>query len=314
MSKPDQKVYYDKCYFSIEQLSNKLKDQGLVVSGDYQEEILKQALRYIGYYRLRGYFYFFYEEDEFDEEGNKKFKKNFSIQDVLDIYYFDEKIRLVILKEIQRVEIAIRIRISEHMSNKYSLHWYMNLTALNPEYNYKDLFDKISQSKSKACEHYNKKYYSPKYPPSFMVTEVLTFGVWSRIFTNLKPEDKQEISDGWGIRRRDTLRSWLHSLTYLRNACSHHNQIWNKSSRSFIPAKYDNIDDWKDINVSMPYSRMSVLQHMAKKINIGSKKSSFKEDIKEAFESAPKFFDAKSQLGFPDDWENRSVWNNEELP
>jgi len=64
-----------------------------------------------------------------------------------------------------------------------------------------------------------------------MIAEVLPLGSWSTMFANLADrKDQKDISQHFNIN--DTvMKSWLHTLTYLRNLCAHHSKLWNRSFR-----------------------------------------------------------------------------------
>lgn len=63
--------------------------------------------------------------------------------------------------------------------------------------------------------------------PVWMATEVMSFGVLSKLFNALKNEDKREIAKIYHLHPK-TLADWLHVLTYIRNICAHHSRLWNK--------------------------------------------------------------------------------------
>lgn len=77
-------------------------------------------------------------------------------------------------------------------------------------------------------QHYYQKYSVPNLPPSWMTFEALEFGAISFLFSNLQNKYKTGIAKRFGISRRD-LKSWLHSLSNLRNLCAHHSRVWNRN-------------------------------------------------------------------------------------
>src|SRR3989304_5549856 len=69
--------------------------------------------------------------------------------------------------------------------------------------------------------HYYDNYDSPELPPSWMIAEALSIGTWSIVFDHIKSRDDQkEVCKHYGIPYI-IMRSWLHTLTYLRNLCAH---------------------------------------------------------------------------------------------
>lgn len=151
---PSQKKTYEKLAIPHDDLIKHIKDKGLIINDD---SILKNALTHIGYYRLRGYFYPFYETQSVEkiikEEGKedrkkttielvspKTFSKNSNLNDVIALYNFDRRIRLLIIEQIQIIEISLRNCLCEHMSQKYGPHWFMNLSIMSVDFDYDGFF------------------------------------------------------------------------------------------------------------------------------------------------------------------------------
>jgi len=97
--------------------------------------------------------------------------------------------------------------------------------------------------------HYFSKYATPTLPPCWMVSEVISLGRWSYVFSCIKNrEDQKAISRVFGVHYR-ILDSWMQSIVYLRNLCAHHNRIWN---RIFVisPKKMKSLEQYLDCNTS----------------------------------------------------------------
>ncbi|HEY5853181.1 MAG TPA: Abi family protein [Aldersonia sp.] len=46
---------------------------------------------------------------------------------MLDLYVFDRALRLLVMDALERVEVAVRAALTDHMSTIYNdPHWYMN--------------------------------------------------------------------------------------------------------------------------------------------------------------------------------------------
>lgn len=46
--------------------------------------------------------------------------------DVLDLYVFDRKLRLLVLDALERVEVAVRSALTDHMSQAHGAFWYVD--------------------------------------------------------------------------------------------------------------------------------------------------------------------------------------------
>ena len=93
--------HFTKHYMTEADLGALLESRGLVISDE------AKAVRYlesIGYYRLSAYMYPFLKVPK----ESHQYKEGTSFQQVLNLYRFDKKLRMLLLNEIEKVEIAIR--------------------------------------------------------------------------------------------------------------------------------------------------------------------------------------------------------------
>lgn len=189
-------LLYNKPALTSDKHIELLSSRGLIIN---DKERTKRYLETIGYFRLSAYYHPFYEEHE-------KFKKGTKFEDLLVLYIFDRKLRLLTLDAIQRIEIAIRTRISDLLSIKYCPLWY-NQSDLFLHYVF---YDKLIKRINKSCNnnqnqkfiiHFKDKYKCSKLPPSWMIAELLPMGSWSKIFSELAcKQDKRAISNAFGFK------------------------------------------------------------------------------------------------------------------
>jgi abortive infection bacteriophage resistance protein len=185
---------------------NLLRKRGLAVP---DPDRTLHYLQFIGYFRLSGYFPVFLN-------SSKKFKKDTSFDQVLALYIFDRKLRLLVMDAVERIEVALRATISNTLCEHYDAHWYMNPDLFVQEYSHKYLIDIVREKTSRL-------------PPAWEIAEELPFGVWSNIFRHLKSRELQkEICNPYNLHYK-VMISWLHSFTYLRNLCAHHSRLWNRT-------------------------------------------------------------------------------------
>lgn len=186
------------------------------------EEKILWYLRWVGYYRLRKYFNIF-------EDKNRDF------QDVIHCYLFDKNLRVLNLNMIESIEVYIK--------NIFILKFWNN-------YNNEDLYsetfrekriqfikDKVEELKVKDKEVKNilRKYQNLD---AEVFINKLTFWEIIRCIQDLTKENKLVFADEIWIKLK-LLQNWLDCLVYLRNSCSHWENILNKTMiKSVI---------WKDI-------------------------------------------------------------------
>jgi len=157
-------------------------------------------------------------------------------------------------------------------------HWYMDDKLFISRLKHDDFIKHIEKEcgysadlksfKAKKREtflgHYFSKYATPTLPPSWMVSEVISLGRWSYVFSCIKNrEDQKAISRVFGVHYR-ILDSWMQSIVYLRNLCAHHNRIWN---RIFVisPKKMKLLEQYFYYNTSFA-AQATILNYLIKVI------------------------------------------------
>lgn len=119
---------YSKPYLPVTDQLLLIKSRGMVISDD----ALAQAyLNKIGYYRLSG-FWFPYRESE--TIGSKtivgdRFRSGTKFSEIVELYVFDKKLRLLMMDVIERVEIALRVQITLQLG-KRGQHAHRETAAL----------------------------------------------------------------------------------------------------------------------------------------------------------------------------------------
>lgn len=233
----------------------------------------------------------------------KTFLENTSFEDIVSLYEFDRRIRLLIIEETQKVEVALRTCISEHMANHHGSHWFMNLAVLSPAFEYEGFQARIKSAKELFISHYYARYQSPSLPPSWMITEVLTFGTWSRLFSDLFLSDQKAIAQQFNVKSAEVMSSWFHSLSHLRNLCAHHNRVWNRRFQVFMPKDIKELKEHMAYKNTL-YSRLCVIKHLTDKISFSN---NLTERLVSLLDTAPKVVTLK-QMGFLDDWQHHPLW------
>lgn len=186
---------FEKPAVSVPDQVKLLKRRGMAVR---DEALAQHYLNFISYYRLRAYWLPF--EVPAANNGDHAFRDGTTFEDVLTLYIFDRELRLLVLDAIERVEVALRAQWAHHMAMTYGPHGYLeqghysvirhhakDVTALEKEFN---------RSEDTFAIHYRDKYTSPKLPPVWMAAEVMSFGLLSKFYGNLRTRaDRKAIAD-----------------------------------------------------------------------------------------------------------------------
>ena len=68
---------------------------------------VEEALKSIGFYRLRGYSFHLYDN------STKKYVPGTKFDDILKLYQYDQEISILIFSMISKIEVALRVRLVE---------------------------------------------------------------------------------------------------------------------------------------------------------------------------------------------------------
>ena len=88
--------HFLKPSLSLDEQIALLKNRGLIIENSQR---LRQYLRFIGYYRLSGYFQYFHIEGD----PLHRFQLNTTFDQTLRCYIFDRKLRLMIMDAVERI-------------------------------------------------------------------------------------------------------------------------------------------------------------------------------------------------------------------
>lgn len=196
-------------------------------------------LRHIGYYRLSAYV------RSFEDSERDRLRADASFDDVLALYIFDRKLRLVILDALERVEVSVRTAVSDRMSLLDGPHWYQNPAHFSRPHVQRYLLQEVDRmvenqlgrraeqatghdSFVSALEHYVTRYGKPARPPSWVVFEELSFGTLRAVYGALSDTINQaHIAASLGLQS-PVLTSWLLTYQRVRNISAHHGRLWNR--------------------------------------------------------------------------------------
>jgi len=172
---------YTKPALSITDQIAKLKQRGLRFN---DEQKAAHYLSNISYYRLRAYTYPFQD----NTNPNHPFIREISFEDIIELYVFDRRLRLLVFNAIEKIEIALRTKIIYEFSLNHGSHWHENANMYRNNYffntNINALYEEVDRSAETFIEHYKNSYSTPQYPPAWMSLEVISMGLLSKLYGN----------------------------------------------------------------------------------------------------------------------------------
>lgn len=312
---------YQKHPISIAEQIAKLEARGLNFD---DKQLAAKYLGNISYYRLRAYTYPY--QNNADPDSDHHFMRDdITFQDIIDLYVFDRRLRSLIFNELEKVEVAVRTKLSQIYSESTGdSHWYEDKSlydsaAFAIQMDGDTLFDDISddivgdvdRSNEDFIKHYYNKYNEPDMPPSWMTMEVISFGTLSRLYKLLKTSnEKKAIANAFGIANVELFANWLHAFSGLRNCCAHHSRIWNRRFMVHIKMPYNTTysfmskADAVDIKQNKLFALLTALKYI---VDIISPDNNFKNNLLHLLADNHRLLSLK-EMGFPDNWKRLPVW------
>lgn len=296
------KAVFTKQASTPEQLLQKLQDQGLVVPEQAQSQALAY-LRYVGGYRLKGYWF------HFVDATTKRFPLDYTFDHLVQRCEFDRELRAATIAAIDRLEVAIRTVMANYLSVAHSPHWFLDTRIFKPTSKWgmgrfiKKIEDEVERSKGKRfVGHYMNRYDEPYLPPSWVISECVSFGLWSLTFSILRSaHDKKAISKKFGVDQVDVFESWIHTLTVVRNIAAHHGQLL-MVQLGVAPATYK-AKSIKFGNHKSFFSAATVIQYLLSETGLPH---TWIKDLDAIFNKYPLV--DKADVGFPANWKTCKGW------
>mgnify|MGYP004647808019 FL=1 len=187
------------------------------------KENAKDILSRIGYFPLmEGY------KHLFRKQNSNIYKTETTFDEIVNLYYFDEKLRELFLRYLLRIERHLRTLISYYFVECYGISQdeYLNVNNYNKARKYKNVINKlvvILEKTTNTTDYNYINYYRETYGnlPLWVTTNVLTFGSLSKMFTVLPQSIKSRICKHFNNINQNQMESFLSVLTKYRNVCAH---------------------------------------------------------------------------------------------
>lgn len=299
-------MLYNKPPITVGQQVELLVGRGLICNDLPRTE---RYLARIGYYRLSAYWLPFEQPSSDSTKRNHNFLPGTHFDQILSLYIFDRKLRLVVLDALERVEVAVRTAFAREMSLAHGAHAHMNCGLFKNQGLHQSSLDKVGEELRRSHEtfvrHYQQKYTEPSLPPIWAVVETMSFGNLSRWLGNTNDTNvKKQIMTSLGMPTIDILERVLHTLTPVRNDCAHHSRLWNRRY-TMAPPTILKIESRlvSDMRKFYLFNYLVIIEYLLAQINPGSQ---WKSRLVNLFNTLqPQQIKA---MGFPDDWQNREPW------
>ena len=304
---------YNKPALSFDQQAELLIERGV----EAEKPNLIEFLRQVNYYRVSGYLYPFKESA--DSEG---FIEGTILTEIKKRYYFDSELRLLILSAVEKIEVTIlRTLIVEQMTmkDKHGPFWFLDISKFKDLPHFPESFhdDFIEFNKEKLLDKttdfitgYRNKYTEEEALPFWIIVEKMTFGHMAQLIGNLQRSDRIELARKFDLPYK-VFGSWIQALNFIRNACAHHDRVWNRyipiqpriPDRKTIPGFYQPVMVKESNKNPRVFPILVIIQYILNYIEPKNQFGGKLQSLLEDYQGLP-----YEEIGFPKNWELIPFW------
>ncbi len=223
---------------TFEQQADLLLKRGMV--GDRGEIVGR--LSAVNYYRLSAYWFTFRIASP-DGSRQDDVRPGTEFRAVWDRYVFDQRLRLLMMDVIERIEVALRTRLAYHHAHKYGATAYADTPGSLPEMKawhpaYKDRrahwrwIEKVREEIERGHDHPLVKHFRATYTlspdlPIWAAVELMSLRQVVSMYQGSHQRIREDVAQFFGVHPSE-LESWLLMLLNIRNICAHHGRLWNR--------------------------------------------------------------------------------------
>lgn len=301
----------DRPLLSAEEQILRLRQRGMVIA---DETFARQCLNNVSYSRLKVYW------DPFRDEDNKFFPGS-RFEDVFDLYFFDRKLRLIVMDAIEWTEVAIRTKWIDHMGINYGEFGYMDpkrykgdMTigkTINSYYGMrKNLIDEFNRLHDTDAIAYRKNESNRQEPPIWMAAEAMSLGLLIKFINGLKRTDRVAIAKQFDVAE-SMLISMIRNIHRIRNICCHHGRLWsrNMSVQAEAPRRPEALGLAMEMTTDSRrlHNTLVILDYFLS-VTFPKFGKEWRRSLFEHLRSCPlQYPDA---LGFPEEWGEWAPWHD----
>ena len=258
-----------------------LQQRGLVV--DDETGALNYLAR-IGYYGLSGYWYPLRVIDKAASASAHRpvrldaFVAGSRFEDVVRLYVFDKKLRLLALDALERIEMAVRVDVA-HLLGQRDPCAHENPACLHGNFTKRSITRGPDRGKTAhqvwLAKYRNLQDRARREPfvvhhqqayggriPIWAAIEVWDFGLLSKLFAGMQFADQLVIAKKYGAVDGRAFANWLRSLNFMRNVAAHHSRLWNINMLEPSPVPHG----WPALNNTRPFLYFSLMQQFLRVI------------------------------------------------
>lgn len=301
-----------------------LQDDGLFLSSDRKSRDSKEkAYHYISRVGIQRFHNYYSDLKPLAAE----FTRPFGVDDVLRLYKFDRKLRLLTLDAIERIEVATKTYLCNHLHSYYGENFLKeilqreNFSSFDFGTN-EDKKNKLKRTlqgtvsnvlKSSENQHYREKHRVEIIASldQRQIADAMTIGQVSKVFEVLKLSGKRRIARNFGANENFGL--WLWRFTHIRNAAAHHARLWNIEFEKELAIPGSVHKDFRKRKLNHYakvhyYSSAVLMFHCLKKVARRTRWHWRLHSVLDSKSLTPDSLNISFKMGFPLDWEKQEFW------
>lgn len=267
-----------------------MRERGLAIP---DEDSALKRLSESNYYRLRGYWLTYENED--------RFLRGTTFDTIWDTYCLDIELREWMWRAIAPIEIKARTLFAYHMAMECGPVAHEDSRFFKSPQAHSKSMESLARETKRAqksgvpCVVHNIEKYGDL--PIWAAVEIMSMGTVSQLYGNLDPKKSNVsklIARDFGVKPF-LLKSWLRHLTYIRNICGHHSRLYNRIMTT--RAKMIDADSSYDGNKEFP--TILVLRRIYER-SWPDRWPALVDDLSAIFSRYPEV--PLRPMGFPENW------------
>lgn len=293
-------IPYTKPALTFDQQLELLAGRGLIIP---DRPAAQAILSRISYYRFSAYCLPY-------KDNHDRFHPGATWDEVLALYEFDRRLRLLVMDALERVEVAIRTDITYTLAHVYGAFGHHDPRNFRADFRHSEWLGKLEgeilKSNETFIEHYRLKYAGYPRLPIWMESEVMTFGSLSRLYEGMKDFDQRQACHRYGLPHY-VLRSWLRSLNFIRNVCAHHSRLWNREL-SVAPLMPKAKHGWPPSEIPNHKRLFAVLVMLRYLLNGQGMGDDWQLAVTRLIEPVAEIVPFRLVMGLPPGWQTHRRW------
>lgn len=257
-----------KPFLTVSEQIEKLRENGLIVA-DAEVESVESYLADHNYYRLSGYFRYFQQQPI---DGHNRFEPGTEWGQVRDAHDYDALLASVLRKGLASIEVVFRSHFAYLLAQSAGPLGYLAESTYDDTSSgaraklLKDVAEDVRRSSERFVQHHD---HLGESLPVWAAVETLSFGTTSRMYGLVSDSSGvyKPLAQRFNVSARAS-RPVFRAMVVLRNVCTHHNRIWNRTHGILVdtpPASRTESD--KAIYSNTPWAWCTTVTHLADAAN-----------------------------------------------